>query len=229
MNCRIRLLVVMGACLAAACVSPAAAAGFPATISFSSRHGNNTSFPTSQGYVDNWNALPTSSPGYGDASVALWDRPSNPPVDNHDLVVGGSLTDVAFLYTVDFAIGPGEAGPYQIQVSPDFGLGGTVLLDGATVALNSGDMPPGVPVWSNPAQIFDFTSLLDVGNHTMQVYGQEGCCDGPTAARVSNDGGVTWEPFGTAVPEPTAWSLIALGLLARACGGRFWRLCNRRI
>jgi len=186
------------------------------------RAGNDTSFPTSQGYVDNWNALSTSSPGYGDASIALWDLANNPPVDNHDLIVGGFGTDIAYLYTVDFTIGAGEAGPYRIQVAPDFGFGGTVLLDGATVALNSNDMYG--PDWSDPAQIFDFTSSLDVGNHTLQVYGQEGCCDGPTAARVSHDGGVTWEPFGTAVPEPTAWSLIALGLVASTCGVRFWRV-----
>ena len=200
-------------------------AGVPASISFSSRAGNGTSFATSQEYVENWNTLPTSSLGYGDAGINIWDVTNPVPVDNHDLIFEGSLVDIAYLYTVDLAIDPSQVGNYEIQVAPDFGLGGTVLLDGVAVALNSNDMWWDGD-WSNTSQIFDFSSFLGVGNHTLQVYGQEACCDGPTAARYSTDGGANWTAFG-AVPEPAAILLAGLGL-AGLISVHFRRQVDRR-
>ena len=98
----------------------------------------------------------------------------------------------------------------DFRIAPDFGFGGGAFLDGSPVAYNPNDMWWGLN-WNNTSQLFTFSSALGAGIHTLDVYGQEGCCDGPTGGqfKIGQDG--TWTPFSSSVPEPSTWAMMVLG------------------
>jgi hypothetical protein len=72
--------------------------------------------------------------------------------------------------------------------------------------------------------------MLAAGNHQLSIYGLEGCCDGPQAARFRLGQG-DWSTFATgdalalrsAVPEPTTPVLVLSAL-----GAAFWVSRRRR-
>jgi hypothetical protein len=178
------------------------------TVLFQSRLGNNTSFANAADYLTNWNSLPPSTAGYGNAIVRDWDWPGQGEVDNHTLIAGGAVLNVAYNYQVTFNLS--AASNVAFRIGPDFGFGGAVFLDNTAVAYNPNDM------WWNlsfyfTGQTFLFSSLLSAGSHTINVYGQDYCCDGPTAGQYSINGG-NFTPFTSITPLPAALPLFAAGL-----------------
>ncbi len=198
----------------------AAPALLASSITFSSLPGTDTSFGTAEGYRSNWNNLqslyPVAPAGYGSSTINLWDWPVQGNVSNQGLIPGGSATTIAFHYQVDFTVNPGNAGAFDFRIAPDFGFGGAAFLNGVAVAFTQDDLWWGLD-WNNSAEQLQFSKPLAAGNYTLDVYGQEGCCDGPTGAQFRVDGG-QWNAFGsndgmTAVPEATALPFLGPAVL----------------
>lgn len=209
---------VYGATLAFSITSASAS-----VISFSTRPASSGAlgpFSNPGDYRSAWNNLVTTLPsapsGYCDTTIPSWDPSAN--ISNQG-VCGGSPIDISFHFRVDFGLNSSQAGTIDFRIGPDFGLGGEVYLDNVPVAFNSNDMWWGFPGnWSAIGQIFQFSGLLGVGNHTIDVYGQEGCCDGGTGGQFTISGPAGFTSFASTdglnfVPEPTTLALFAIGFL----------------
>jgi hypothetical protein len=172
------------ATFAALAVATTAAVAAPITFTgstFESRLGTATSFTTAYDYQANFNSITPGGAGYGIAALPTgsWNPPGySTPADisNHGLVGGGTVFSLAYHYQVNFT---SVAGSLSAQMAPDFGFGGGILLDGVAVAVNPLDMWWSGN-WAYTPAILSFTSTLSSGSHTIDIYGQENCCDGFT-------------------------------------------------
>lgn len=159
-------------------------------------------------------AVAIASAGYGHASPSVFDH-----ISNHGLFVGGSSADIAFDFTVTFGVTAGQAGSWEFRVGTDFGNGGAVFLDGVALGFKSNDMW-WAGSYSDPSQYFDYTASLAAGNHVLQIYGLEHCCDGDQQAQFRAPGAVRFTTFSasdglaTTVPEPATYALCGMSLLA---------------
>lgn len=143
--------------------------------------------------------------------VAQFDNLSN----QH--VFGGSALDLVFQATIDFGVSPAQAGSWGLRAGVDFGHGGAVFLDGVALGFKATDMWWGGS-YANPSQSFQFSSVaIGAGNHRLQLFGLEHCCDGGQQAQFSLNGS-PYTTFGshdgltTAVPEPETYALMLAGL-----------------
>jgi hypothetical protein len=151
--------------------------------------------------------------GYCDATPAAYLSLTNQGV------CGGGGNNIAFKFEIDFGINAAQAGLMSVQIGPDFGKGGAVFLDGTLLAATSDDL-----WWAGnfgaTNEIFSFPNIdVAAGNHTLTVYGLEGCCDGINSARYQLAGDTNWTVFSVrdslqAVPEPLSAALVLVGLLA---------------
>ncbi len=162
-------------------------------------------------------AAPTA--GYCNATPAAWAGLSN------QAVCGGSGGDIAFDITADFSVSAAAAGLWQFRIGPDFGRGGVLFVDGMAYDLTASDM------WwdgsfADPTQTLTASVTLGAGNHRVEAYGFEPCCDGSQIGQFLAPSANDWVTFSTSdgrdpsnVPEPTS-ALLALGALAalRAAG-----------
>lgn len=151
-------------------------------------------------------AVMGSSAGYGAKTVDSYDA-----LSNHDLF--GSKQNIAFKSTVTFGVTSGETGNWSFRAGVDFGHGGAVFLDGKEVAFKSNDM------WwagnySNPSQYFQFSSNITAGNHTLKMYGLEGCCDGSQQVQFNSGSGFKSFDKNTLTPvsEPEIYAMMLTGL-----------------
>jgi hypothetical protein len=212
----------------AACAVPAAAS----LITLQTRHATDampalgSAAADGQYYRDTLAGLSASAPGAGycDASLGSLSGISN------QAQCGGSASDIGFAYLIRFGLAPGQAGDVSLQLAPDFGRGGALFLDGALLAVKTDDLWWGGD-FGAVGEIFSLAHLaLDAGNHQLALYGLEGCCDGPQAARFRLGQG-DWSTFATgdalqlrsAVPEPTSPVLVASAL-----GAALWMSRRRR-
>ncbi len=205
---------------AIACVAsiPAARASIITMDTRQSSAGVQASGAAYRTLIDGLAAAPAST-GYGSTTVALFDNLSN------QSVFGGSSTNIAYRYTISFGVTQALAGTWDLRVGVDFGRGGAVFLDGALLETKTNDM-----WWSgsygNTTQSFQLTHSIGAGNHTLSIYGLEGCCDGRQQAQFRAPGqsgfttfgandGLNLVPMGAAVPvpEPTGLAVLATGLL----------------
>lgn len=215
--------------MAAAMWVPGATAS---VVTFESLPGNNTRFGTATDYLTNWEALrvlhPDAPSGYGISTVGTWDYPSQGNVDNHQLVAGGSSVNLAYHYRVEFGVSASQAGVFDFRIAPDFGMGGAVFVDGTPVAHKSDDLWWGL-YWGASSELLEFRLTLAAGDHVMDIYGQEQCCDGPTGGQFSRDGGRTWVALGEhdgmnrvadrgSMLGMMALALVGLGLWRRGSG-----------
>jgi hypothetical protein len=145
-------------------------------------------------------------------------------VSNHS-VFGGSVSNVAYMSTIDFGVSDALAGLWSLRAGVDFGRGGAMFLDGVALGYKSTDMWWGGS-YADVNQSFQFSNVsMAAGKHQLKIVGLEGCCDGNTQAQFSTNGR-SFQTFGAndglvqRVPEPgtlvlLAGSLAALGLSRR--------------
>ncbi|WP_288380869.1 CCXG family PEP-CTERM protein [uncultured Massilia sp.] len=153
-----------------------------------------------------------NTPGYGSKTI-----------DNYGWVTNadqfGARANFAWKSTTDFGVSADKAGAWSLRSGVDFDRGGAMFLDGVAVAFNPNNM------WwagdyANTTQTFAATLNLGAGNHTLTIFGLEGCCDGFQQAQFRiGDGGYT--TFASSdgldavpgdVPEPATVATLGLGL-----------------
>ncbi len=214
----------VAAALAIVCGAAITATAAASTITFQTRHSTASVGAGSASDVQSAiEALMAASPttGYCDASPALWSG-----LNNQGQCSGGSANDIAFDITASFSVSAGEAGVWSFRVGPDFGLGGVLFIDGVAYDLTATDM------WWNgsfadPLQTLTASVNLGAGNHQIEAYGFDHCCDGGQIAQFLAPN-ADWATFSvrdghnpSQVPEPAS-GLLALGALAAL------RLASRR-
>ncbi len=151
-------------------------------------------------------AVATAGAGYGSTTVSSYDN-----VSNHGLF--GSSTNIAFKATINFGVDAGSTGNYTFRAGVDFGRGGAVFLDGQAVDFRTNDMW-WAGSYGNPSQFFQFSANIGAGNHTLNMYGLEGCCDGGQQMQFNSGSGfrtidnTTLPP----VPEPETYAMMLAGL-----------------
>ncbi|WP_426086364.1 CCXG family PEP-CTERM protein [Janthinobacterium sp. PSPC1-1] len=154
-------------------------------------------------------AVATPGAGYGTTTIASYDN-----VTNSSLF--GSGSNIAFKSVINFGVSTADAGAWSFRSGVDFGKGGALFLDGVALDFKSNDM------WwagnyNNSSQYLSGSSLLAAGNHTLSIYGLEGCCDGGQQAQFkagnSNFASFTsTDGLVSAVPEPSTYAMLLIGL-----------------
>lgn len=154
-------------------------------------------------------AVANPGAGYGTTSLSSYDN-----VSNHGLF--GSGSNIASKSTITFGVSAADAGQWSFRSGVDFGRGGAMFLDGVALDYKINDM-----WWAgnygNGSQFFAGTSLLSAGNHTLSIYGLEGCCDGGQQVQFSK-GSSNFASFSStdglisAVPEPSTYAMLVVGL-----------------
>ena len=92
-------------------------------------------------------------------------------VSNKQLCKGVNK-NVGFYYRVDFPVSDNNA-KYSFKIPVDFGKGGVSMMDGKVVKKETSD------IWEGgKSKKLDFTTTLSEGNHYLELYGAESCCDG---------------------------------------------------
>ncbi|MDX8124297.1 CCXG family PEP-CTERM protein [Janthinobacterium sp. GMG2] len=154
-------------------------------------------------------AVATPGAGYGSTTIASYDNVSNSGLF-------GSGSNIAFKSVINFGVSAADAGAWSFRSGVDFGKGGALFLDGVALDFKSNDM------WwagnyNNGSQFFSGSSALSAGNHTLSIYGLEGCCDGGQQAQFKS-GNNNFASFGandgliSAVPEPSTYAMLLIGL-----------------
>ena len=182
-------------------------------ISFQTRFDAAPSFSDAAGARTVVEGLTAVAPtaGYCDAAPAAWDGLSN------QATCGGGSTNIAFDISATFGVSAAQAGTWSFRIGPDFGFGGALFVDG--VAFDFGNSMWWAGSYADPSQILEATVFLGAGNHVIEVYGAEGCCDGAQQAQFLAPGAADFVIFGAgdglsplAVPEPGVLALLGLGL-----------------
>jgi len=192
-------------------------------ITMDTRYSTSSALPTADDYRSTIDQLAASAPtaGYGSTTLASFDGVSN------QSVFGGSNSNIAFRYDVIFS--SADSGAWNFRIGPDFGNGGAVFLDGTLMGFKTNDM-----WWSgsyaSTTQDFEFLASLTTGNHLLQIYGLENCCDGNQQAQFLTPGGTAYTSFSStdghnpnAIPEPGSLPLIMGAGLALAGWQRRFR------
>ncbi|MBS0348201.1 MAG: CCXG family PEP-CTERM protein [Proteobacteria bacterium] len=192
-------------------------------ITMDTRYSASASLPTADAYRTTIDSLAAAAPtaGYGSTTLASFDSVSNQSVF-------GSATNIAFRYNVSFS--SAGNGAWNFRIGPDFGNGGAVFLDGNLMGFKTNNMW-WAGSYASTTQDFEFLTSLGSGNHLLQIYGLEDCCDGSQQAQFLAPGNTVYTSFSStdghnphAVPEPASLPL-ALGAGVTLIG---WQRRSRR-
>jgi len=103
-------------------------------------------------------------------------------------------------------------GSWTFQFGPDAGHGSELLVDGVVVVGHWYDTWAGGNL-DNTSQSLSYTADLAAGQHTIEVYAAEPCCDGSWGARYQAVGTSSWTPLQTSPPKVGVTGLPASGTL----------------
>nr|WP_315261519.1 CCXG family PEP-CTERM protein [uncultured Duganella sp.] len=141
---------------------------------------------------------------------------SNYDIVSNQWLFGAGNSNIAFKSTINFGLA--ASGTYSFRAGVDFGNGGAVFLDGQAVDLKTNDMW-WAHSYDNTNSVFSVNNqALSAGNHTLTIYGLEGCCDGGQQVQYSANGGAFQSfsantlPLTAAVPEPETYAMMLAGL-----------------
>ncbi|MCM2568632.1 CCXG family PEP-CTERM protein [Janthinobacterium kumbetense] len=180
------------------------------TITVSTGYSNAGAQASAAAYQSVVNAaVATPGAGYGTTTIASYNN-----VTNSSLF--GSGSNIAFKSVINFGVSAADAGAWSFRSGVDFGKGGALFLDGVALDFKSSDL------WwagnyNSSSQFLAGSGTLAAGNHTLSIFGLEGCCDGGQqvqfkagnnnfASFSSTDGLVS------AVPEPSTYAMLLIGL-----------------
>jgi hypothetical protein len=130
--------------------------------------------------------------------------------------MGGNNT---FSYLkVDFS---SNAGSMSFQLAVDATYGGALYLDNQRVDYKPSDLWWGSNNnWANTAELLTYTGPVNSGNHILEVFWAENCCNGANSGRFSLNGGTTWQSFSNVsfaaiapVPVPASVWLFGTGIV----------------
>ncbi|WP_187364416.1 CCXG family PEP-CTERM protein [Massilia genomosp. 1] len=133
----------------------------------------------------------------------------------HASLFGGS-SNFALKSTINFGVTQANAGLWQFRAGVDFGYGGALFLNDVALDVKSHDMW-WAGQYNNASQYFNAAVNLGAGNHTLTIYGFEGCCDGGQQAQFMAPAG-TFVSFSnadqlvSAVPEPETYAMFLTGM-----------------
>jgi hypothetical protein len=96
----------------------------------------------------------------------------------------GVSQNVGYYYRVTFPNVLDDSS-WSFQTPTDFSNGGINMLDGTIINKYTED------TWTEgtPSTKLDFTVTLSKGNHVIEYYGSQACCDGTTAWKFQVNGG----------------------------------------
>ena len=163
--------------------------------------------PSYSDYLAGWNAQSSSITSTGLPAFTAVDGPDNS--FNH--------------LKVNFLVSADNAGESLIfQLAPDAGMGGALYVDGVLVDVDATDLWWNGS-WSNVSDLL-VTNIANLteGAHVIEAYWAEICCSGNQSARISTDGGQSYQLLSVsnldalAVPEPASLALVGLGMIGLA-------------
>jgi hypothetical protein len=87
-------------------------------------------------------------------------------------VCRGSAKNIGYYFRTTFPVAT-DGTNYYFRTPTDFGKGGVVVLDGKVIKQVKAD------IWDGGKSTkLDFNATLTRGNHLLEYWGAEGCCDG---------------------------------------------------
>ncbi len=192
----------------------ATAASASSVITIDARYfAGGVPFATSADYVNEWNLLAATppTPGYLTQTLPAWDNVSNPGSSN-----------LAYHDSVQFKVSAGQTGVWSFIIGPDFGYGGTLLVDGVVLDTKTSDL------WwagdrNNSTQTLIGSINLGVGLHSIDAYGFEACCNGGSSGFFKAPGAANYTVFTASVPEPATWSMLLIGFGSLGIAARLRR------
>lgn len=141
-------------------------------------------------------------------------------VDSYNNITHASLfggnSNFALKSTINFGVTQATAGLWQFRAGVDFGYGGALFVNDVGLDSKSHDMW-WAGQYNNASQYFNGAVNLGAGNHTLTIFGFEGCCDGGQQAQFMAPAG-TFTSFSatdglvTAVPEPETYAMFLTGM-----------------
>jgi hypothetical protein len=146
-------------------------------------------FPTNAGQaIALYNSLPTNVAGYGDGKISSLATYSN------QQTVKGVDANIGYHMKVGITVAANQVGTWGFRVGPDFGYGGTIVVDGVPIVSNFMSMD-----WNNsftnPSQSLTGQVNLTLGMHVLEVYGFDDCCDLPGTVQFTAPGiSSLWTP-----------------------------------
>jgi len=186
-------------------------------VSFSTRFSNAPTYTDAASLRNEVNALMAVAPttGYCDRFDTHWGSKNQEQC-------GGTDSNIAFKISALFSVGASEVGTWGFRIGPDFGWGGALFVDGNLLAFSNDDL------WwdgdiNNAAETLAGSISLTAGNHLIEAFGFEPCCDGAQLGQFLPAGARDFIDFHPkdghdpiTVPEPGTAALLLASLAGLA-------------